>query len=319
MKILSADIGGTNARVAILEDLEIKFLKIYPTSQFTSCTELLQVFSKEIKGAFPKQIVICAAGVLEDEKIFGTNLPWVISEKDLIEKFKLSKCALLNDFEASAYGLLTVDEKRLVTLKDGKHSLKGVKIVLGAGTGLGEAILVFCSEGKWKVIRTEGGHTSFSPEDEVQIELLRFLREKYGHVSHERILSGKGLLDLYEFFSKKEGKASSKEVPSEVTQGAKEGDEISKRALLLFCKIYGQEAGNFALKTLPQGGIYISGGIIRHILFFLKESDFIEAYLKKGRMEKVLRDYPIFVVDEPYLGILGGAYYLLNSSMTKSS
>ncbi len=321
MRGLVTDIGGTNSRIAIVRDLHIEILKVYLTRSFKSATELFRHFQEDTGQELPSNWAVAAAGVRTKEKIHGTNIGWDIVRKELSNAFHLETCLLLNDFEAAAYGLAVVGEERLEKIGGGKPEENEVKIILGAGTGLGEATCVFCKETGWKVLRSEGGHSSFAPTDELEMDLLRFLKKRYRHVSFERILSGPGLLELYHFFLKKHSVSSAKELkePSQVTRAAEEGDEVSRYALDLFCKIYGEEAGNFALKTLPFGGVYLTGGIVLHILSRLKEGGFMKGFRSKGRMKEVLKEIPVFVVREPYLGILGCAYRLLQASMTETS
>jgi len=321
MRGLVTDIGGTNSRIAIVRDLQIETLKVYPTRNFKSAIELFRHFQKDTGQELPSRWAVAAAGVTTQDKIHGTNIGWNIVRKELSDAFRLETCLLLNDFEAAAYGLAVVSEERLEKIGGGKPGGNEVKIILGAGTGLGEATCVFCKETGWKVLRSEGGHSSFSPTDELEIELFRFLKKKYGHVSFERILSGPGLIELYHFFLNQQYALPGKELrePSQVTRAAKEGDEISWCALDLFCKIYGEEAGNFALKALPLGGVYLTGGIVLHILTRLKAGGFIKGFTSKGRMKEVLKDIPVFVVKEPYLGILGCAYRLLQAGVAETS
>ncbi len=321
MRGLVTDIGGTNSRIAIVRDLQIETLKVYPTGNFKSAIELFLHFQQDTGQKLPPRWAVAAAGVTTQEKIHGTNIGWDIVRKELSDAFHLKTCVLLNDFEAAAYGLAVVGGDRLEKIGGGKPGKNEVKIVLGAGTGLGEATCVFCKQTGWKVLRSEGGHSSFSPTDELEIELFRFLKKKYGHVSFERILSGPGLLELYHFFLYKKSikEARKLEEPSQVTKAAEQGDKISGGALDLFCKIYGEEAGNFALKTLPLGGVYLTGGIVLHILPRLKAGGFMKGFTSKGRMKEVLKDIPVFVVREPYLGILGCAYRLLQASVTETS
>ena len=323
MRLLVTDIGGTNARVALCQDTTIYLLKIYPTRYFGSAIELFSHFQKDTNQKLPPYWAVAAAGVTSDEKIEGTNLKWDISKRELIEAFNLRSCILLNDFEAAAYGLSVVDEKRLLKLAGETPQPKETKILIGAGTGLGEATCVYCKGLGWKALRSEGGHATFAPTDETEMELAIYLKAKYRHVSYERILSGLGLLELYGFFMKKDSHKDMFEEtfksPSQVTEAAEKGDKPSIKAIKLFCKIYGEEAGNFALKTLPLGGVFITGGVSLHIVSWLQKGWFQEGFVQKGRMTNLLKNIPVFLVKEPYLGIYGGAYRLLQTCMTKAT
>ncbi len=323
MEGLVTDIGGTNARLAIVEGLKLKVVKVYPTNQFTSALELFRHFQKDLGRQLPKIWAVGAAGVTSEEKIQGTNIGWDIVKSQLIQAFNLDICILLNDFEIAAYGLPTLADHQLVKICGGLPAKEqATKILLGAGTGLGEATCLYCPSGEqWLVVRSEGGHSSFAPTDETEVRLLFFLQKKFGHVSYERILSGQGLLNLHEFFTQETtpGKKSTFSSPSQVTKAALEGEPVSRRALELFCRIYGEEAGNFALKTLPKGGVFLSGGIALHIYPQLQQGQFRRGFESKGRMSKVLREFPVFVIKEPFLGLYGGAYRLLKAGMTKAA
>ena len=318
MDIVATDIGGTNARVAILKDNNIKFIKIYPTREFNSAVELFDKFFKDYGNNPPKYMAVAAAGICENGKIIATNYPWIIRKDELIEAFKLEKCLLLNDFEASAWGLLTIDKDSLYQLGGKEPSKNGVKAILGAGTGLGEAILAKLND-KWHVFRTEGGHCNFAPNSDEEIELLRFLKKKYQHVSFETVLSGKGLLNIYSFLEKKFGIVDKIYHPKEITLKAKNNNDLCLYCINLFCRIYGQEAGNLALKSMATGGVYIYGGIVKHIFEILIRSEFRSEFENKGAMEKLLKNIPVFIVNEPYLALFGGAYCLTYTSMPKAS
>ena len=316
MKGLATDIGGTNARLAIVQDLEIEIIKIYPTKKFKSALELFSKFQEDIGDRLPSRWAVAAAGVTTSEMIRGTNIGWDIVKEELKDFFQLETCILLNDFEAAAYGLATLNEKKLVRIGGNLSNDKGTRALLGAGTGLGEAICIYCGDEGWKVIRSEGGHCSFAPTDETEIGLLQFLKQKYGHVSYERILSGTGLIELYEFFAQKTYDTHQNHYrrpiksPAQITELAKKNDELCQRVIGLFCRILGEEAGNLALKSLPDGGIFIGGGIPPRIISWLKKGQLRKGFEEKGRMTNLLQELPIFVVDEPYLGIYGGAYKL---------
>jgi len=314
---LVTDIGGTNARIAIAEGLELKTVRVYPTRQFQGAIELFRQFQADIGRPLPKRWAVGAAGVTSPERIHGTNIGWDIVRDELVSTFGLELCILLNDFEIAAYGLATLGRDQLVELGGASAKASAPRIILGAGTGLGEATCVLCPGSKWHVLKSEGGHASLAPTDETEIRLLKFLQQRFGHVSYERVLSGQGILSLYEFFLSESGQKESVPTfddPSQVTKAALEGEPLSLKAVELFCRIYGEEAGNFALKTLPFGGVFLSGGIVLHILPILQKGLFRKGFESKGRMKEILRNIPVFVVKEPYLGLYGGAYRLLQES-----
>ncbi len=320
MEVLCADIGGTNARIALVEDLHVTQIRVYGTRQAKGAVSILRQFSRDTGKRLPPNACLAAAGVVTGNRVAGTNIHWDIDCGEIRSKLGLERCLVLNDFEAAAWGLLAVDEKNFVRLGGGKHEPLGTRAILGAGTGLGEAVLVHCGA-SWEVLRTEGGHASFSPRDDIGIELLSHLMKIYGHVSFERVVSGSGLGEIYSFFirnDKKRMKAftaiEAAQRPAHVTALAAEGDEVAGRAVDFFLGVYGEEASNLALKCLPSGGVYLTGGVTLHLLNFLPGSPFRKNFEDKGRMSAVLGRIPVFIVNEPLLGILGAAYRLTKST-----
>jgi glucokinase len=211
-----------------------------------------------------------------------------------------------------------VKPKDLATLNEGVRNPKGPWAVIGAGTGLGQAIATLSESGHREVLATEGGHTSFAPRTEVEIGVLRFLAQRHGHVSWERILSGEGLVNLAEALAHVTGlelgeglaeriRHDRANAPAAVTAGAEAGDPLCRQALELFCKLYGAEAGNLALKTLATGGVFVAGGIAPKILGALMDGRFREAFFDKGRMRVLLEQMPVQVVLDTQAGLLGAA------------
>lgn len=315
MKVFTADIGGTNARIAIVQDLDIETVKVYPTRKFSGPLQIFNAFLREYKNSLPKHAAIAAAGVVEAGRIKGTNIQWNLDVKELKDRFKFDTCIFLNDFEAAAWGLFAVQSDSLIQIGGKEPDPVGPKALLGAGTGLGEAILIKCME-KWHVIRTEGGHSSFSPRTQEEIDLLIYLRKRFDHVSFERILSGSGIVEIYRFLleQNKINMENDDEIkvqnPADITELAVKGYELALKTMDIFCRVYGEEASNLALKCLSIGGVYISGGIVLHMLPIFLKSHFRTAFEDKGRMSSILKNIPVFIVNEPYLGLLGGAYRL---------
>ena len=316
MKVLAGDIGGTNARFAIIEGDKILFEKHYPSKDFNKFEDVFAVFVEDVPGQVPHCACLAVAGVVEGNRVEATNIPWTIDGNDLKERLGLETLRLINDFEAAAWGITVLHREHLVQIGEGKPVSDGPKAVLGAGTGLGQAILVSCNEG-YRVLPTEGGHADFAPRNEEEIRLLRYLMKEFPHVSVERILSGPGLVHIYEFLLEDQNYKESvftkqaikkKDKAAYITRHAVQGtDELCQQAVGMFCSIYGAEAGNLALKCLAAGGVYIAGGIAPKILSILGEGGFRQAFESKGRMEKVLKRIPTYVVISPQLGLLGAA------------
>ncbi len=316
MKVIAGDIGGTNARFAIIEGDKILFEKHYPSKDFNKFEDVFAVFVKDVPEQVPQCACLAVAGVVEGNRVEATNIPWTIDGHDLQERFGLETLYLINDFEAAAWGITVLHKDHLVQIGGGKPISNGPKAILGAGTGLGQAILAPCNKG-YIVLPTEGGHVDFAPRNEEEMRLLRYLIKKFPHVSVERILSGPGLVNIYKFLleerDSKESVFSRQSVKEKdhaalITRHALQGtDELCRQAARMFCSIYGAEAGNLALKCLATGGVYVAGGIAQKILPILSEGGFRQAFEAKGRMEKVLKHIPTYVVTSPQLGLLGAA------------
>jgi glucokinase len=316
VKVIAGDIGGTNARFAIIERDKIFFEKHYPSRDFDKFEDVFAVFVKDAPEPVPSCACMAVAGVVEGNRVEATNIPWTIDGNDLKKRFGLETLRLINDFEAVAWGITVLHRDQLVQIGGGKPISDGPKAVLGAGTGLGQAILVPCNKG-YRVLPTEGGHVDFAPRNEKEIELLRYLMKEFPHVSVERILSGPGLVHIYEFLLEDQNykksvftkqSAPEKDKAAHITQQAVQGtDELCRQAVSMFCSIYGAEAGNLALKCLATGGVYVAGGIAPKILPILSEGGFRQAFESKGRLEKVLKHIPTYVVISPQLGLLGAA------------
>ncbi|MEA1992171.1 MAG: glucokinase [Thermodesulfobacteriota bacterium] len=316
MKVIAGDIGGTNARFAIIEGDKILFEKHYPSRNFDKFEDAFAVFVKDAHGQIPQCVCLAVAGVVEGNRVEATNIPWTIDGHDLKERFGLKTLYLINDFEAAAWGITVLHKDHRVQIGGGKPISNGPKAVLGAGTGLGQAVLAPCGEG-FRVLPTEGGHVDFAPRNEEEIRLLRYLMKEFPHVSVERILSGPGLVNIYKFLLEERGSEESvfskqsikeKDQAALITQHALQGtDKLCRQALMMFCSIYGAESGNLALKCLATGGVYVAGGIALKILPILSEGGFRQAFEAKGRMEKVLKHIPTYVVTSPQLGLLGAA------------
>ena len=318
MKVLAGDIGGTNARLAIVDGDQVLFERHYPSGDFERFEDVLASYARDVPEQVPRSACLAVAGVVEGNRLEATNIPWTIDAHDLKERFGLKSVCLINDFEAAAWGVTVIQTRDLVRIGKGTPESHGPKAVLGAGTGLGQAILAPCAEG-YRVLPTEGGHVDFAPRDQDEIRLLRYLMREFPHVSVERILSGPGLVRIYEFLIEERGMkqdvpvtGSLKDPAAWITRNALQGtDDPCSDALEMFCRIYGAEAGNLALKCLATGGVYVAGGIAPKILPMLSDGGFRQAFEAKGRMKKILKHIPTYVVTSPQLGLLGSALMAL--------
>ena len=323
--ILAGDIGATKTIFALYRKvsgrLELVREEIFKSQEFPQFEQILTEFLAHSGQVQIKTICLGVAGPVRDGHCKTTNLPWILDEQDLSKAFRVKSVRLLNDLEAMAYGMLFVSPREMVDLNPGIPPQKNANIaVIAAGTGLGEAML--CWDGRaYFPVASEGGHVDFAPQTDQEIDLLRFLRSEYGHVSYERILSGPGLFNIYRFlrdtgFAPESDwlreKLQNNDPGPTITQiGLTEGDKLCTQTLQLFTSIYGAEAGNLALKTMALGGIYVGGGIAAHILDKLKDGAFTQAFWNKGRYTDLLKKIPVKVVLDPRAGLMGAAHYTL--------
>lgn len=254
------------------------------------------------------------AGPVNDNRCRATNLPWVIDGSTLTTHINTPKVQLLNDVEALGHGilLLSPDETELV---NGQPIEKGTKVLVAPGTGLGEGILFWDGE-RYHSMPSEGGHASFAPTSDLEIDLLRYLRTSFLHVSVERVLSGEGLHMIYQFLrdTKKNEPTWFAELlptgdpPALIAEAALKGKpDICVQALELFVSILGGEASDLALKALARGGVYLGGGIVPHILPRLKEKPFTQSFIAKGRYKRLLSTLPVHVILNDQAALLGAA------------
>jgi glucokinase len=318
---LVGDIGGTHTRLSLVDptgrtvrrqDLESR--------RFPSLEEAIRTFLGKEGPSFKVRVAVFGvAGVVVGGRVKTTNLPWVVDAKTLSRRLSIKRVTLLNDLVALALGTLGVSSRKLHVLGHaGAPRRKNANIaVLGAGTGLGEAMLVW-NDGRYIPSATEGGHADFAPRDEVEVELLQFLRARFGHVSWERILSGNGLGNVYDFFCQGRGVAESSENVRAIATAADRnaaiselglagGSQAASQAVELFATIYGAEAGNLALKTLALGGVYVTGAIASRLLPVLDRGGFRRAFADKGRFVPLMEKIPVAVVLDPDIGLAGAA------------
>lgn len=309
--ILAGDIGGTNTRLALFEKgLMIGTERKFPSHNYLNLEEILEEFlgtRRVDKACFG------VAGPVRDGKCRATNLAWVIDAAHISRSLQIESVHLLNDLEANAWGLKGLKDEELFLLHKGQAQ-KGNRALIAAGTGLGEAGL-FWDGKKYHPFACEGGHVDFAPRDEIEVELLFYLQKKFGHVSYERVISGPGLLSIFEFLIETGRESLSQEVkvgmerrdPSRVISESR--DPACNRAVDWFLSIYGAEAGNMALKFLSLGGFFVGGGIAPHLIDRFKTGGFHAAFVDKGRFKELLESIPIWIVLNDNAALIGAAIY----------
>ncbi len=345
--ILAGDVGGTKVHLALFDwkdqRVEPERERTFASDDFERFEDLLEEFiqpeapadddegeetddasepaeagEKHNAAERPPIEAACigVAGPVLDNRVRTTNLPWILDGDTLAKQFNIPYVSLLNDLEATAYGLLVLTPDELEVLNAGnppktKHPLA----LIAAGTGLGEGIL-FWDGVRYQPMPSEGGHADFAPNSDLEIDLLRHLRSIYLHVSYERVLSGAGLHAIYEFL-----RDTKKNEPTWIAERLKVGDppaiiaeaglkkqaEIATQALDMFASIYGAEAGNLALKAMALSGVYLGGGIAPKLITKLKDGTFLRAFTAKGRYKRALSAIPVRVIMNDKTALLGAA------------
>ena len=299
MRIIAGDIGGTKTLLRCVEDGAIGVEQRFESVSFRSFDLLLAEFFKRCGKPIDAACFAVAGPVLEGHAEV-TNLGWSIDAVTLAKAFDIREIALINDFYAVALGVPLLGADDVVALHPGKRRPREPIAILGAGTGLGEAIVIWSGD-VWNVVPSEGGHADFAPQDELQTELLLALLERYGHVSWERVCSGMGLESIYAFLTDK------RENPATIAALAQSGDVMGLKTFEIFVDIYGAEAGNMALRVLARGGVYLAGGIAAKNIEFFTDGRFVKAFLRKGRFTEMLREMPIDLITDETVGLRGAA------------
>lgn len=323
--ILAGDIGGTKTVLALFEPEGEGLRQVrdatFPSREHATFEEVLTGFLGDKPASGIRAACFGVAGAVVDGRVQTTNLPWTLEEGPLAEAIGTHRATLLNDLEAAAYGTLHLSLEEKHVLNPGTSRRKRGNIaVIAAGTGLGEAILFFDGE-KYQPIASEGGHSDFAPQSDVEVELLRHLRSRFGgHVSYERVLSGPGFFNVYSFF-RDTGHAPEPDwlaerlragdpsaVVAEVGLAGKDANCVA--TLDLFATIYGAEAGNLALKALAVGGVFIAGGIAPKLLPALtRDNAFLKGFFAKGRFSELMKNLHVSVALNPRVPLIGAAYY----------
>jgi glucokinase len=316
--ILAGDIGGTNARLALFDVRNGQFnlvsATIFPSQRYSGLDQIVTEFVKT-SGISPSQACFGVAGPVTNGRVETSNLPWTIESKSLAHELKISKALLINDLEATGWGVGALSASDLVALTR-TTGTSGNQALIAAGTGLGEGGLYWDGT-RHHVFASEGGHCDFAPIDDLQLELFRYLRARYDHVSYERVVSGPGLVNVFEFL-RDTGRGN---VPGWLTEEMRETDPaaaisaaamdgkcaMSEQAMDIFVSVFGSEAGNLGLKVKATGGVFLAGGIAPKILSKLASPLFLDAFLNKGRLRRLMEVMPVKVITNDKLALLGAA------------
>ncbi len=301
MRIIAGDIGGTKTLLELVEvtrsEQVIVAERRFASGSYATFDDLLREF---LGAAGPPIDAACfaVAGPVLENRAEVTNLQWRIESAALQHDFAIPHVALINDFYAVALGVPFLADDDLITLHAGTRHPTAPIAILGAGTGLGEAMLIWTGT-QWEVVPSEGGHADFAPQDELQTRLLLWLMERHGHVSWERVASGMGLVNIHTFLG------GSDVTAADIARLASAGDPRALRAFAIFVDVYGAEAGNMALRVLSRGGVYLAGGIAAKNVDSFTDGRFMTAFLRKGRFRDVMAAMPVKLITNEKVGLLG--------------
>jgi glucokinase len=302
--ILGGDIGGTKTLLALAGEEGIVCERRYTSREWHDFSSLLRAFLGDA-GCTANITAACfgVAGPVENNRAKVTYLPWHIEGPALAQAFKLGRVEVVNDFAAAAQGVAALQPGDLVTLQEGRPAARAPRLLIGAGTGLGVAALL-PQGGGWRTVGGEGGHIGFSPADEAQLAVWRHLAQPGGRVTAENVISGPGLAAIYASLDKVSPGSTAIADPAAVAAAAAT-DPLARQALDIFIAAYGAFAGDLALLFMARGGVYIGGGIAPKILPHLQENGFVRAFRTRGAHAGLMADFPIHVVTDERLGLLG--------------
>jgi glucokinase len=320
--LLAADVGGTKATFALAAAgarPQIVAQRVYACQAFDGLQPILVDFLQQQPVAGHRGAIAAAcfavAGAVASNSTTLTNLGWKVNGNTLAAELRLPELLLVNDFEAAGLGINRLAPGELETLQAGSPAARAARLIIGAGTGLGVGVLTWQDDG-YAVHPSEAGHADFAPVDELQDKLLAHLRRTYGRVSYERVVSGPGLMRIFSFLQEtgvgvpskqlRDADKTRKDTAELIAEFAlAKLDPLAVRALDLFVAAYGAFAGNMALATMAQGGVYIAGGIAPKIAPKLKDGAFMRAFTSKGRFSDLLATMPVHVVMNPLVGLHG--------------
>jgi glucokinase len=321
--LIAADVGGTHARVGLVRGVRggrvtVLAYRKYACADYPNLTAILREFlDQEAKLPVERCALACAGYVLDDE-VVNYNLPWKVSLAELRGALGMRDISLINDFEAVAYAARFIDPAKTLLLAGPEHA-EGALLVVGPGTGLGSAA---CIPGKTGtlVLATEAGQTNLAPGTVAEREVLARLAGNDRYVSHERLLSGPGLVTLYQVLGEMRATACALKTPEEITRAAQgKSDAVAEETLHMFCALLGSFVGNLVLMYGARGGVYLTGGILPGMRDFLAHSRFVERFLDKGRMRAYLQRVPVRLMEHGQIGVIGAAGWYLENRLQEST
>jgi glucokinase len=348
--VLAGDIGGTKTLLRLADTADLAnptnvesenlptklFESSYRSNDYEHLTVIVRKFlvaAQDSLGYLPQPQTACfgIAGPVVNNTSELTNLGWLLEGDRMAIDLEIGQVTLINDFASVGYGIAGLESHDLYTLQTGQPQPQSPIAIIGAGTGLGEGWLTW-SGSSYKVHNSEGGHADFAPRDQLDLDLFQYLLRRHDHVSVERVVSGQGIVSIYQFLrdsqfavdtiglaaivSDWEKGIGTVDPAAAISQaGLEQRDCMATQTMLMFVKAYGAEAGNLALKLLPYGGLYLAGGIAAKILPLLKQGEFMTAFQQKGRMQSLLAHIPLHIILNPNVGLIGSTLYAARSCL----
>jgi glucokinase len=309
--ILIGDIGGTNARFAVVSDpvSEPVYFPIVQTANFPTIDDAIRATVHEASDIRPKSTVLAVAGPVESDEIALTNCPWVVKPKVMAAGLGLSDIVVLNDFEAQALAVVALGEEHMEKIGGGVPEDGAPRVVLGPGTGLGVAGLIQFG-GRWLPVPGEGGHMDIGPRTPREYQVFPHIEKIDGRISGEQILSGRGIMNVYRAVAVASNAPARFTTPAEVTAAALEkSDALAVEALELFVTCLGRTAGDLAMVFMSQGGVFLTGGIAQKIVPALKSGAFRAAFEDKAPHQALMREMPVYVMVHPLAALAGLAAF----------
>lgn len=332
--LLAGDIGGTKTILRLVQfsdtvGLKTLYEESFPSGDFPDLVPIVQKFLTTANSSTPDKACFAIAGPVVENTAQLTNLSWFLDTERLSKELGIERISLINDFAAVGYGIFGLTKQDLLTLQVGKYQSAAPMAIIGAGTGLGQGFLIKQGQG-YQVFPSEGGHADFAPRNELEFELLKYILTKYDiqRVSVERVVSGLGIISIYQFlrdrkiatespaianavrtWEQEAGKSEKTVDPGALIGNAalEKSDRLSEQTMQLFIEAYGAEAGNLALKLLPYQGLYIAGGIAPKILPLIQDGSFLTNFTQKGRMGSLLEEIPVYIILNQQVGLIGAA------------
>ena len=318
--IFAGDVGATKTNLALFkvdgDHLLLQKEGQFISKNYTNIIELADSFLKELP--LPDAICFGVAGPVQNNKAFLSNLGWELNIDEIAEHFHLKNIQLINDLEATAFGLAVLEEKDIKVLSEGSNNSVGNVAVIAPGTGLGEAGL-YWDGANHHPFASEGGHCDFAPRNELDFELYNYLQQKFGHVSWERLLSGPGIVNIYHFLRDKKKMTEPKWLSNLFENGATpavisthtEESGICKETMELFVRYLAYESANLVLKYKATGGLYIGGGIAPQIISLFENYSFLKSFYQSGRLNFILEKVPVKIILNSKAALLGASYYCI--------